>query len=136
MGLIDWKRVRILKAYVESLQKMDRRSINNGFYISQEILELPKYYRDFEGFGKSGVSSFLLQLDYTILKNNSRKASSVDIENHNLEKAQNAGKYLSYYSPEDLRIVSCLLWHNGNTLTDAEKVKANMLKNEMSKGLT
>lgn len=114
---------------------MDRRSINNGFYISQEMLGFPKYYLDFEGYGKSGVSSFMLQLDYTILKNNSHKASRVEIENRNLEKVQDVGKYLSRYSPEDLRIVSCLLWYNGNMLTSAEKVKANTLKNEMSKRL-
>jgi hypothetical protein len=125
------ERIVMLKTYLGSFRKNDRRSVSNGIYLGQEMLGLPGYYDDFIGFGRLGVSSYQLNIDYSIIKYNSLELSSGEVCNPVQKKFREVGEGLSRFSAEDLRLASCLLRYNGTILNEEEKMRANAVKERM-----
>jgi hypothetical protein len=124
-GEMKEERLYILKAFKEGLKKEDRRSINNGIYIGQICEKLPKYYEDFEGFGKLGVSSLTLHEDISFLK---WRAHNLNIQktSSNLDNVRRVGGIFSNFPAESLQLMACYLWYNGRNgiLREDEKQKA------------
>jgi len=125
------EKIIMLKAYMDSFKKSDRRSVSNSIYLGQVMFELPRNYDDFIGFGKLGVSSYRLHTDYSIIKNNSMELSTEEVLNSVLEKFRKVGGSLSKFSGEELRLVSCLFWYNGTILNEKEKEQASAIKERM-----
>jgi hypothetical protein len=94
---------------------------------------LPKYYDDFEGFAKLGVSSVTLHLDYSSLRKTSEFLNLHDAneDGQQFEKAKEIGRVLTKYSTADLQLISCSLWYNGGLLTKKERERAEMLRNKL-----
>jgi hypothetical protein len=126
------EKIAMLKTYLDSFKKSDRRSVSNSIYLGQEMLGLPKNYDDFIGFGKLGVSSYQLHIDYSIIKYNSIElSSSGEVWNSVPEQFREVGEGLSRLSGEELRLVTCLLWYNGMILNEEEKEQARAIKERM-----
>ena len=123
----------LLKAFLKSFKFNDRRSLNNGVFLSQSLNAMPKIYDDFKGVGKLGVSSFRLNWDYSLLENyNQDKGIEDESKSKVLEKI---GERLSSYSYDDLRLASCALWKEGRLLDKKEKEIANQIKDNIAKKL-
>lgn len=121
-----------LKAYLSASKMKDRRTINNGFYVSQQIKIVPTTYEDFQSFGKLGVSSFSLNWDYSHL-NGEQTESALKAES--TKTFEDAARFLLEYSRQELRLASCFLWEGGKSLNSKEKENANQIVGNMTKEL-
>jgi hypothetical protein len=121
----------LLKTYVNSIKyPEDQLSTSNSIFIAQNELNFPFSYKDFEGFGKLGVSSKRLAHDY-ILVNMFWDIIEPKSMAPVIKEVRKIAQTLSKFSKEDLRILTCLLFYGEKTLGDSEKKRARVLQKEI-----
>lgn len=127
------ERMNNLMVYLSISKSRNRRTLNNGIYVSQQTGIVPPVYTDFQSFGRLGVSSFELNWDYSAL-------NGQPIEpNYNLGSSaktfEKAARLLSNYSFDEVRLLSCLLWNDGKSLSSEERRAADRIKRRVTKEL-
>lgn len=132
MGESVSERRNRLQTYISESKLKNRRAINNGIHVSQQIKMVPMVYRDFQSFGKLGVSSFKLNWDYSIINGKSKNLACKPTKSTKAFKK--AARFLSKYSDDELRLISCLLWNNGKILSSEERETANQIMRNTMEG--
>lgn len=122
----------VLRVYLNSSKFKKRRVINNGVYVSQQIEIVPTVYEDFQSFGKLGVSSFSLNWDFNIINGKTAKPPHKTDSEKGFEKA---ARFLSKYSRDELRLLSCFLWKDGSNLSSEERENADQILRNVRKKL-
>jgi hypothetical protein len=131
MNRLDVRRTLGLRTYLRTFKHTDRRSINNSFFIGQSLLKLPKFYTDFENFGRLGVSSFRLNWDYSNLRMNWREETHLRLPRDEHSRLAKVGSVLSNYSSEDLQLLGRYFYSGSNSLSSSEKKAAEEIKKDL-----
>jgi len=135
MNEVETRRLSKLKTFLAAFKYTDRRSINNGFFVGQCISKLPQVYNDFKGFGRLGVSSFILNWDYSNLRINFKEDTSLRLSAKESSNFKKVAGVLSQYSSDELQLVSLSCFDNGNLLNPLEKNSAMKIKEGLTKKL-
>ena len=133
----DVDRLALTKLFLEnykiknaenSVMIPEEATICNSIYIGQELLNLPLSYKNFRSFGRNGVISPDVCMDYEEVLNH--KVHDYRNEKE-IQQTIKVAKHLSNFTDEGLADVAQLIWNGGVYFDENKKRKTNEIKNKL-----